>query len=148
MEHVCNNSGHATVSPTVTVALVFLNSLGFNFHLNPHRARKLLWICFYAFSFYLCAAHSLHEPHYFPNTSLGRSGTFDAFCVTGADLFVLQRKQEWPMRYKKKKNKERVWHRSLENNSGSYCLLYFMVNWDLSPEETSSIFNNFLAPLI
>lgn len=30
------------------------------------------------------------------------SGTFDAFCVTGADLFVLQRKQEWPMRYKKK----------------------------------------------
>lgn len=102
IEHVCNNSGHATVSPTVTVALVFLNSLGFNFHLNLHRARKLLWICFYAFSFYLCAAHSLHEPHYFPNTSLGRSGTFDAFCVTGADLFVLQRKQEWPMRYKKK----------------------------------------------
>lgn len=49
---------------------------------------------------------SLHEPHYFPNTSLGRSGTFDAFCVTGADLFVLQRKQEWPMRYKKKKKKK------------------------------------------
>lgn len=30
-------------------------------------------------------------------------GTFNPFCVTGADLFVLQRKQEWAMRYKKKK---------------------------------------------
>lgn len=149
IEHVCNNSGHATVSPTVTVALVFLNSLGFNFHLNPHRARKLLWICFYAFSFYLYAAHSLHEPHYFPNTSLGRSDTFDAFCVTGADLFVLQRKQEWPMRYKKttKKQGDSVTQKLRKQQ---WFILFALFHGKLSfvPEETSSIFNNFLALLI